>query len=382
VLWSTLTVVLAFLLARALFDERAALATAGLVAFYPSLVGHSHLLWTETLYVMLSFGWALLLVHGVRRDRWWSLAAAGLLLGYGALVRQTGMPTIGLAVVWLWVLGAARWRPLLARALVVVAGAALVIAPWTVRNWRVYDRVVLISTTGGQALLYGASPNIQADLKRLSNQGIRPFTFAYDQAARVRAREIVRRDPSAWVERIVTINLPSVWHPGYDGVISHLVDADGYPHVSPGVARVGIVLVVGSYVLLGVVAAIGLAFAPAREARWLVLGLAVLYAVLHALVWGLPRHRLPVMAFATLPAGWVLTRRWAQWRQHATPRRVLAAILGVLTFLTLVWSNDPTMLRRQWERAATLPHEARSVAPSGGDAALEAGGTQGEQQQE
>jgi 4-amino-4-deoxy-L-arabinose transferase-like glycosyltransferase len=380
--WSTLTVLLAFLLARALFDERAALATAGLVAFYPNLVGYSHLLWTETLYVMLSFAWALLLVHGVRRDRWSALGAAGLLLGCGALVRQTGMPTIGLAVVWLWVLGVPRWRPLLARALVVVAGAALVIAPWTVRNWRVYDQVVLISTTGGQAMLYGASPNVRADLRRLSARGIRPFTLAYDRAARARAREIVRHDPSAWVKRMVTINLPSLWHPGYEGVIDHLVDEDGYPHVSPGLARLGIVVVVGSYVLLGVVAMIGLAFAPAREARWLVLGLAVLYGVLHTVVWGLPRHRLPVMAFATLPAGWVLSRRWAEWRQRATPRRVLAAGLGVLAFLTLVWSNDPTMLRRQWEQAATLPHEARSVAPSGGDAAMEARGTQDEQQQE
>jgi 4-amino-4-deoxy-L-arabinose transferase-like glycosyltransferase len=357
VLWSTLTVLLAFLLARRLYDDRAALATAALVAFYPNLVGYSHLLWTETLYVLLSFGWALLLVRGVRSDRWLDLVAAGLLLGYAALVRQTGLVTIGVAVGWLWILGARGWRPWLGRALVVAAAAAVVIAPWAVRNGRVHGQVVAVSTTGGLALLYGASPNILADLKRISNRGLRPFSFEADQAARARAREIIRADPGAWVRRILTINLPSLWHPGYEGVISHLVDAQGYPGVSPGMARTGIVLVVASYLVLGLLAVVGLACAPAREARWLVLGLAVLYGGLHALVWGLPRHRLPVMAFATLPAGWVLTRHWTEWRHHATPARLLAAALGALVFLTLALSNDLTNLQERWERTWDLPRD-------------------------
>jgi hypothetical protein len=208
---------------------------------------------------------------------------------------------------------------------------------------------------------------VQADLKRITARGLYPFTLAADQAARARAREIIRSDPRAWVKRIVTNNLPSLWHPGYEGVISHLVDADGYTGVSPGVARAVIALVVVSYLLLGLLAVVGLACAPAREARWLVLGLAALYGVLHALVWGLPRHRLPVMAFATLPAGWALTRTREEWRRHATPRRVLAAGLGGLVFLTLVWSNDLANLRRRWERTRDLPRVSRPVAPSGGD---------------
>ena len=358
VLWSTLTVVLAYLLARALFDARTGLATAALVAFYPNLVGYSHLLWSETLYVMLSFGWALLLVQGVRRDRWLAFAAAGALLGYGALVRQTGLTTVGIAVGWLWILGVRAWRPLLARALVVVGTAALVIAPWTLRNWRVHGEPVLISTTGGLALLYGASPNVLADLKRISNRGIKPFSLAADRAARERAEDIIRRDPRAWGERLLTVNLPSLWHPGYEGVIDHLVGARGYANVTPGVARAGIVLVVASYVLLGVLAAVGLAFAPAREARWLVLALALLYAGLHTVVWGLPRHRLPVMAFATMPAAWVLTRRRDEWRRCVTIPRAAGAVLGALVFLALVGSNDPSTLRHQWQRADQLPHPA------------------------
>jgi hypothetical protein len=71
------------------------------------------------------------------------------------------------------------------------------------------------------------------------------------------------------------------------------------------------------------------------------------------------------MAFATLPAGWVLTRRRDEWRRYATPRRLLAAGLGALVFLTLVWSNDLSNLRRRWERTADLPRVSRSVAPSG-----------------
>ena len=45
--------------------------------------------------------------------------------------------------------------PALAQAAVLLAGVAIVVAPWTVRNLIVLDRFVPISTGGGQVLFAG-----------------------------------------------------------------------------------------------------------------------------------------------------------------------------------------------------------------------------------
>jgi len=362
VLWSTVTVLLAFLLGRALYDHRTGLATATMVAFYPALVGFSHLLFSETLYVMLSFGWACLLVRGARTGSVVSLLGAGLLLGYGALVRQAGIPTIVLAIAFLASIQARPWRRTIGRSLLVAVTAAAVVLPWTVRNHRVYDDVVLVSTTSGWALLYGASPNLMSELNRLEWSPGPAFGYHGNLAAGARAREIIRADPSAWLRRLRTVNLPSLWHPGFDGVIAHLVRPYGYQGVSPGVARTVIVLIVGSFLLLGVLATAGLAFTRIPAPVVLVLGLAVLYTLLHTVVWGLPRHRLPVMAFATMPAGYLLTRSRQEWAALFGWRRAAAAVFGPLVFLWLVTSNDDDRLQRRWKWAADLPHVTQKSA--------------------
>jgi hypothetical protein len=98
-----------------------------------------------------------------------------------------------------------------------------------------------------------------------------------------------------------------------------------------------------------------------------------LYAAVHGVVWGLPRHRLPLMALACLPAGWTRTRRRAEWIARATPRRLVVAVLATATFLGLVASNDLTLLRRRWERADELP---RAAAPAARDERGSAAGPQ------
>ena len=50
------------------------------------------------------------------------------------------------------------WRRAAGEALVVGAVSLLVVAPWTVRNWRRFGRFVLISTNGGLNLWIGNNP--------------------------------------------------------------------------------------------------------------------------------------------------------------------------------------------------------------------------------
>jgi hypothetical protein len=107
---STYSVWLVFLLGCELFDRRAALAAAALFGFMPELVGFSHLLRSETLFVTLNLGWALLLLRGLRAERIGLLAAAGAVLALAALTRQVVASFVVLAIGWMFLMRPKPWR--------------------------------------------------------------------------------------------------------------------------------------------------------------------------------------------------------------------------------------------------------------------------------
>jgi 4-amino-4-deoxy-L-arabinose transferase-like glycosyltransferase len=369
VLLSTLAVWLAFALGRRLYDARAGLAAAALMALYPNFVGQSQLLWAETLYITLTLAWALLVHRGVVDGRRLALVGAGLCLGYAALVREVGVPTIGVAVLWMWLLARGPRRRTLAQIAVVVAMAALVILPWTIRNYRVHGELVLSSSSQGLALLWGSSDHVMAELRAIKEAaGIGPrhpvFCAEVDRLASARARAIIAADPAAWLRRIWTRNLPSLWHPGFDGVIAHVVRPLGFDVRSVWVKKAVIVLVVGSYLLLGTLAIFGLAASRSREATWLVLALVLLYGAMHAIATGVPRHRLPLMALATLPAGYLLSRQRVELRSLLGAGRLLVALAGVTLFLWTVSRNDDR-LGKAWTLAEAGPAKLSQRAAPG-----------------
>jgi 4-amino-4-deoxy-L-arabinose transferase-like glycosyltransferase len=149
-LLGTLTVLLLYLLARQLWGLRTGLVVAGLAAVYPPLIMVNGSLLSEALFLPLMLG-AALAVLWVRSEpgRWTPAIVLGLLCGVAALTRTVGVALLVPAVIGvLMTAGASRgWRA--RSAAVVVLVAALVIAPWSVRNTVAFDRFVPLSTQGG-----------------------------------------------------------------------------------------------------------------------------------------------------------------------------------------------------------------------------------------
>jgi 4-amino-4-deoxy-L-arabinose transferase-like glycosyltransferase len=139
-----LTVLLVYLLARELADRRAARVAAALAAVFPPLVMLGAGFLSEQAFLPLMLG-ALLAAIRFRRDgalRW--APAAGALCGLAALTRPVGVALLMPVLIALW-WPRRRWLAPLAA----LAVAALVIAPWTVRNAIQLHAFVPISTTAG-----------------------------------------------------------------------------------------------------------------------------------------------------------------------------------------------------------------------------------------
>jgi len=152
-----LTVLLSWALARRLFGARAAIATAFVVAVFPFVWEWFGLLYTEALAIPLA---VLILIVLIERRPTTGLAVGlGALTGVAMLIRPTSVFLFtGILAAFVVAVGWRRGAALTAAGLGV---AALVILPWTIRNYVVTDELVPLSVQ--DAALHGTFNQTSAD---------------------------------------------------------------------------------------------------------------------------------------------------------------------------------------------------------------------------
>jgi hypothetical protein len=135
------------LLGRHLAGARAGLLAAALAAVYPTLIAADGALMSESLYGLLAALCLLAAYRLLEAPSAGRAAVLGALAGLAALTRGEALlllPLVLVPVLW----RPAGWRA----ALVAVLALAVVLAPWTVRNWIVFDRPVVVATNSGTAV--------------------------------------------------------------------------------------------------------------------------------------------------------------------------------------------------------------------------------------
>ena len=155
-----LLVLLIGAIARHAAGPRAGVLAAAVASVYPPLIWYPAYVLSETLYGLIALAAAFVLQLAVERsDQAHSSRAggalallSGALAGMAVLTRPAMLFFIPLAAIWL----IGRRHHVLALAL--AAAAAAVVAPWTARNYRVYDRFVLVASEGGVTFWTGNHP--------------------------------------------------------------------------------------------------------------------------------------------------------------------------------------------------------------------------------
>jgi 4-amino-4-deoxy-L-arabinose transferase-like glycosyltransferase len=179
VLLSTGTCALTYVLARRLgLSEVAAILATAITAVLPLqfyfsahfmsevpaafFVVLSTLLLTLALQASRSAGQATATGGKAHMRAWLLWLAAGFVAGFGALIRPAGV-LLGPAVAFLLVFfSGLRLRVTLLAVALFAAGMMAPIAPWTYRNWIVFERFCLVGTNGGSTF-WGANNAIVAD---------------------------------------------------------------------------------------------------------------------------------------------------------------------------------------------------------------------------
>ncbi len=153
---------LIYLIGRKVVNETVGLVAAALAAVYGYFIYYIAALMTETFFIVLvliSLYLSITLKEKPSFGRW---ALLGLALGLAALLRQSILLFVPFLLLWLiWDLKkeGIRWWYFAIPIVVTI----LVIAPWSVRNYRVYHQFLLLNSNSGYALYASNNPDMGTD---------------------------------------------------------------------------------------------------------------------------------------------------------------------------------------------------------------------------
>jgi 4-amino-4-deoxy-L-arabinose transferase-like glycosyltransferase len=376
-LWCGLLLLTAAI-ARRLLGRRVALVTALLVAITPEIALLSLLVYAETLFCvgLLVALAALLAYHRSQRFVW--LAVAGVAAGLGALARSAMLPLLPVLALSIFDLRLAiddlrrlrppRLKPHISRlvpCLVFIACCALTIAPWTLRNYRLYGGLILIDTSSAFMLWTGNTPasrdEVAVQIEAFSSNPAERQRFAMQQA-----RAEILGDPGRFAAKVTSESV-GAWAPREFTVRRDFwVDFLQRPLLGTLLAQLDTLLTIALPLAL-----LGLLFAPAtapgaQQHRIVVVGLALAFTLTMAITHFEGRYRTPFL-LALLPySAWCLAHPVALLRALRRPGGYLA--LALIAVLAVVYA--PNLWPAQWQSAGALAlHGSGLLREGAGDAA-------------
>jgi 4-amino-4-deoxy-L-arabinose transferase-like glycosyltransferase len=301
-------------IAHHLWDRRAALGASLLYALWPAGIAVASVTGTD-----LPAG-VLIAVAGWALVRWGPgrpvLAAVlfGVAMGAAGWIRAVALPLAALAAFY-WRAQGSSWRQVLERTAIGCVAAALLLAPWAVRNRLRYGELFITDSHGGLTALVGANPNTEGRYSRSLNRMFHDttgFTLlaephrAADRAAYAMARDWTAFEPAyaaglaiKKAERLLDNQRPLLYWPLYrPGVLAQPNAWDGRRGALEALVDVfWVALVTASLLGLGVALArrryVALSFVPLQ------LALIGIYALFFAET----RYVLPIALLLFPPAG-------------------------------------------------------------------------------
>jgi len=361
------------LIARHVFGARAARLAGAIWCIYLPLIGFTHTLWTETLFLAFFLPGVLLLLPLLDGDEHPAAArrilSAGICFAAALYLKQALLLLIPVVACVLFLRsGTGLGRRLWPASLFLLA-AAVPVLPWTLRNAEVYGRLVPMGSTLGEnafrglnarytsfdTVLVGADmradgaspPRPRAGLTEAPAPGWEraeeiPNTIDRQGAGLERGIEFARAHP-AWLARSRVQKLAD-WVAPLSFFLRHQA-LGGYADTGlgqPVVRRMTVIWAVVLPMFVLAFAVIGAARIPRRGAG-ILFGALFSYFLLTAFVVSMSRFRMPIIPFCIVLAAGAMGKR--------PLTRPLPIAIGLSLLLALWWVDLPligAVIGRAW----------------------------------
>jgi 4-amino-4-deoxy-L-arabinose transferase-like glycosyltransferase len=315
-----LVMLLLYGIGRRVAGEAVGLLAAGFYGFYPYLLFQNLTLNDTGIFILLLVAGIWLAYRAADTRDWRYVAAMGAVFGLAALTKTLVMLILPmLAIIWWHQFGwrtAARWS--------LIGGLALlvVLTPWAIRNTRLHDTFVLVSTNGGSNLHQGNNPCVADYLARgwdaqwvdcLEKTPDGLSEVEADRWHREQAIDYLRDHPGEWLHLFGTKFLV-LWSPAimpYDVPAGAKLDDDAvlqYNTRTFQAARIIHLIYFTPLLVLGMIGlvmawrnklSVGLLVAP-------ILTVTVAYLIFHPST----RYRSPADPFVFVLAAYAVSRWW------------------------------------------------------------------------
>lgn len=318
-------------LARRLFgSELGARAALLLLAVYPNSILYVPLALTEVFYttLLLAGCWLLIARKGALR-----LVLAGAVFGVATLVKAQTLVVIPLiCLIGLLRDGnvVRRTPGVVARGAFIIAVAAMVVAPWTIRNHNAMGAWIPVSTNGGITLLTGNNDSARggftpddALVKALdARTGL--SEMEYDAEASRLGKEWIKAHPAQFL-KLMPMKLFRLWGPDGEGQWAYETGSPAWKAAPWAFTLLRAGNQLWYFALLGLFAVAAVLMIHQRRARgervidwWLLpYGIALYPSAIAMVFSGQSRFHYPVMPFVCMAAGWVL----AEWLARRAARK-------------------------------------------------------------
>ena len=313
-------------------SELAARTGLLLIALYPNNAAYVPLALTEVFYTTLLLGacWLLIARPGTLSHSWLRLVAAGAVMGIATLVKAQTLIVVPL-VLGIGVLRAPRFWPAIPgaalRLVLVVAVAALVVAPWTLRNHRELGAWVAVSTNGGITLLTGNNDSATGSFApedpvvKALDARTALTELEHDAEARRLGIEWIKSHPARFVQ-LLPLKFLRLWGPDGEAMWFYERGAAAYPANSGLFLAVRLANQAWYFMLL-----LGFAVAAVvmlrqrlklgqKLADWWLLpyGIAAYPTAICLVFSGQSRFHFPAMPFIAMTCGWLIADWWVRHR--------------------------------------------------------------------
>lgn len=336
---------LIYLFARDLFSQRIAFVTGIIAAVYCGLFLYDGWLYTESLYSFLVTFFAYSTyqlqkvlphvkqferergIHGFWHRHAWALVS-GILLGLTTLTRPNGSGVFALLAIWAIVVvrkNALPWHLMGKNLLLIACLTALLVLPWTYRNYRVSHSFVFVSTGMGEVLSGSYNDRVVSD-----DPGVRGFwrpplgslthdsaayTPANDAADTARALSWIRSHLSS-IPYLLGWHLLNMWTPY---TYSHGLPMEEFPNWPASQILWKLIPVMSLPVFFCAAAGLLVTWKHRRSQLLIVYLVLALTIGENLIFYGDMRFRAPIEPSLVLLTGgllWCLASSWSTWHQR------------------------------------------------------------------
>ncbi|NQZ99961.1 MAG: glycosyltransferase family 39 protein [Myxococcales bacterium] len=340
----TLVAVPVYGVARRIGGTFAARVAAAVVLFDPTLIAYCHLLWPETLYLLL-VTWVFARATLLRVGSGWRIPVLGAVTGLAMLLKPVfGLFTLFLAGAWWRDHG---FRPALRIALGFGLATALVISPWVIRNQRAYGASILLENQGPYNLWVGNTKDSPFEV--LEEWRALPDPVARSRAGMQRGLAAIAEAPIDFVNRSIAQGL-NVW--GFEFFVIRNLIFGGYGSVAPATLLAAFWTIQLAWTLVLALAALGVRRARHDRGFALILGFAVALTLLVGTMVGTTRFRVPLTLLVAVSAG--VGAEQLRARRLEARDLVAAGLAGIVLFHSFTRPVFVRIIGAQYEKVEEL----------------------------